>query len=107
MLKTKCPHCKEIIECLEDECCPECGGNINIEDVPKERCPECKKSLEWALGYDFYTIDDEEKSTFDTFEAHGMLQITRHYCTCGRQIAVQMTTNYGSEVFVNSENIDY
>jgi len=103
MLKTKCQHCKEIIECLEDECCPICGLRINIEDVPKERCPECKRELTWIDEY--YCIEGRQ-STFDTFEAHNLL-IIRHYCTCGRQVAVQMDTNYGSEVFINSENIDY
>lgn len=105
MLKTKCPNCKKIIVCLEDECCPECGMNINVEDVPKEKCPGCKKNLVWTLGYD-YTIDDKDSARIDVIDMKDM-QITRYFCTCGRQIAVQMETNEGSEVFINSENIDY
>ncbi len=69
-----------------------------------EKCPKCGKSITWQLGVDYYCIEGEQDSIKIVKSDNGDLIL--HFCTCGRLLAVNMETEEGASVFIDSENVE-
>lgn len=76
----------------------------------QENCPGCGRLLKWDNNMDWYCVEkvpsDISHAKIESVEGIDDDQVDLHFCPhCKRLLAIQLSTEFGGEVFVNSESV--